>query len=66
MKLINFGMSVYIETEDAETATVEQDMACFHFKAETSTAVVRMATSLISNAQAKINFHREVLVYMYL
>ena len=60
----NFNMYIRIETDNSKGIRIEsaQDMMCFRYERDTSTAVVRIATSLISAQQAQVNLNRELPV----
>ena len=61
MVVSHFHMYIRAESDTAvEGKDSDGDMLCFRYKSDTTEAVVRIVTSLISNEQAKTNMKREL------
>lgn len=60
LSVSNFAMHIYIESPDAIEVSNEMDMTCFKYKGNAEAINIRMATSLISQDQAVVNYQREV------
>lgn len=60
MLLAKFNMHIRIESKDAVSVYPADDMMCFEFKHDAEIVDVHMATSLISEDQARVNFEQEV------
>lgn len=60
MIISGFTMFIRAESESAVDIDVIQDMICFRYKRTADVVTVRIATSLISSEQAKVNLNREL------
>jgi predicted alpha-1,2-mannosidase len=61
MIVSNFHMYIRAESDTTvESKEHDGDMVCFRYRSDTTEAVVRIATSLISNEQVKTNLNREL------
>jgi putative alpha-1,2-mannosidase len=58
--LPNFTLFIQAESEDVEEIDEYEDLLCFRYKRTAKVVTVRIATSLISSEQAKVNLHREL------
>jgi putative alpha-1,2-mannosidase len=60
MPIVNFALYIHIESSAATGVHQDNDMMCFQYNKNTDVVIVRMATSLISAAQAEQNYKSEV------
>lgn len=58
--VVNFGLHIRAESQEAESVESHGEMVCFKYATSASTVRIRMATSLISAAQAGVSLQREV------
>lgn len=60
MSFNNFGLHIYATSVGPATAEMKSRSACFKFKNSDTSAEIRIATSLISQEQAKSNLEQEM------
>ena len=62
MLLTNFNMHIVAKAPHATEVVQYEDMMCFNYPADTVIAYLHVATSLISEEQARANFQAEVSI----
>lgn len=60
MIISNFNLYIQAESKSAVGVSSNHDIACFRYSSDATTVEVRVATSLISQAQASVNLNREL------
>lgn len=60
MVVANFALHLHAESAEATRVVSDQGMRCFAYPPTATVVHVRMATSLISAAQALVNLRREL------
>jgi len=60
MLVTNFALHMKATSEEAKAVVAQEDLLCFQYSMEVTTATIRIGTSLISMSQVDTNMEREV------